>query len=819
MSQRKQKRNSKFPNESGWRLFDEDDLSINPNQFESSRNPSDNAMDCTSNESSHNQIDIEMDYEIANETFDEISYRNESSESNYQNNIDDDEMIANEILRMKKFFNFDDDDGDKISDQLDFQVDKDSAIDRFMLKYLQLIVKDNIPYTHMDRVLKLMKTELNLPINTSHSTIINKYVGNHLEYDYFIKCECGQLISVKRNERANVIKCDQCRVNINFKEFIKSHDHTCVFSIQDQIKNISQVVSRDKLINPPESRDEPMKMEMLLTLDGMPDSDSSKVEDYPLLLYVDNIRSKYFMEKYPIYKTVTLFTSKSEKNNYDQVLVPLLDELESIPDDGFETEWSKHTTIQVKLVIADAKMRAVIMNFLQHNGKKPCHKCHIVFDCNFIFPCLPSTELRLRKKEEIQISIDKLNEQRKKAKNITQLKALTNHDGVKGHSLLAPLGLDLIKTVIIDIVHCVYLGVTKNFVGLFLEDVYKPQTPEQKKKKEKKEKNDYYLDPKQKEVLNNRLSEIKTPSSISRPFRSLEQIADFKAKEFENFLFFGSYYALYDVFDDDRYFNHFMLLNKAIHSLYSSTASEDDIELAKYEIDLFLSVLNELNYSDSFFQYNTHCLPHLYEDRIEFGQPLSRYNAYGYESELQILKAFSKSKNKRVETLANKIALRSVFKMYTIESDEEVLEKDRVYINKNTVPVKKIMSLLHINKFEELKFYQKANIRNKIIRIRGCSKTEDSFVKIRDLFYQVTLVFKFNNQNMILCEHIPIRRKIECKVKTYSFELPHHNVIDLERRKEKECFVFRLSEIKTHVLHVKIDEVFENLEFIIDLED
>ena len=68
----------------------------------------------------------------------------------------------------------------------------------------------------------------------------------------------------------------------------------------------------------------------------------------------------------------------------------------------------------------------------------------------------------------------------------------------------------------------------------------------------------------------------------------------------------SSYYALYDVFDDDRYFNHFMLLNKAIHSLYSSTASEDDIDIAKYEIDLFLSVLNVLDYSDAFFQYNTH---------------------------------------------------------------------------------------------------------------------------------------------------------------------------------------------------------------------
>ena len=66
----------------------------------------------------------------------------------------------------------------------------------------------------------------------------------------------------------------------------------------------------------------------------------------------------------------------------------------------------------------------------------------------------------------------------------------------------------------------------------------------------KKVKDEYYLDPECKEIIDNRLSELKPPSSISRPFRSLDQRADFKSKEFENFLFFGSYYASYEVLDD-----------------------------------------------------------------------------------------------------------------------------------------------------------------------------------------------------------------------------------------------------------------------------
>ena len=109
---------------------------------------------------------------------------------------------------------------------------------------------------------------------------------------------------------------------------------------------------------------------------------------YPNILYIDNFSTKYLMDKYPIYKTATLFTRKSEKNSYEQIIAPLLDELNEIPPEGFETNWSKRTTIKVKMIIDDAKVRAVIMKFLQHNGRFPCHRCYIEFDSKFLFPCI-----------------------------------------------------------------------------------------------------------------------------------------------------------------------------------------------------------------------------------------------------------------------------------------------------------------------------------------------------------------------------------------------------------------------------------------------
>ena len=226
----------------------------------------------------------------------------------------------------------------------------------------------------MDNVLKLLQKTL-LPWNkTSHATILKKYAKQHLDYDYQIKCGCGKLIFVKKNDCSNELRCDKCNARIQFKEFIKEHDHTCVFSIKDQLRNISKVTKQIKEL--PRTRDEPLQLDLLLTLDGCPLSDSSKQSLYPMILYVDNFKSKYLMDKYPVHKTLTIFTSKSKQDNYDQIITPLPDELSEISDEGFETSWSKRTTVKLKMAIADSKVRAVIMNFLQHNGKFPCHRCY-----------------------------------------------------------------------------------------------------------------------------------------------------------------------------------------------------------------------------------------------------------------------------------------------------------------------------------------------------------------------------------------------------------------------------------------------------------
>ena len=148
-----------------------------------------------------------------------------------------------------------------------------------------------------------------------------------------------------------------------------------------------------------------------------------------------------------------------------------------------------------------------------------------------------------------------------------------------------------------------------------------------------------------------------------------------------------------------------------------------------------------------------------------------------------------------------------MFQTHTNEQKEELLEKDRVYLNSNAVPVRTIVNLLKLSSSVGLKFYQKAKTYNKWIRIRGSNKVEDSFVKIGDQFFQVTLIFKHDKQAMVLCEKIPVSHPVVHDLKGYSIKLDHLKIIDLDGWKKKTNFVFKLDQINGVLPHRYIVDI------------
>lgn len=186
---------------------------------------------------------------------------------------------------------------------------------------------------------------------------------------------------------------------------------------------------------------------------------------------------------------------------------------------------------------------------------------------------------------------------------------------------------------------------------------------------------------------------------------------------------------------------------------------------------------------------------------------------------MQIFKGCCLSKRKTVEAIANKAILRSAFKTMERKELEKIEEKDEMFLDSNDAMVKEIQRIANIEPSAQLTFFRKGMLYKKVIRLKCSKKDEDSFVKIKEEFYQVLSIFKIGKQRgKVLVEKIPIKDVARRKFKGHVFELQQFKVIDVNSWKNnKQFFIFDFREITSHIIFVKIEDVFEN-QYLIDIE-
>lgn len=406
-------------------LFTQDDF--NDNQ-KSKRNKNDNNQPSESNKRENeiqNLFDIDDKFNSTDHKKEHIFIKEEIL---HDKNYDEINLTpeSKEFFRIKELLNFD----SEFIDEIKEKENQDERLDRFLSSFLELTVKSpSVTYAFMDEVLKLLRKELlpNIPI--SHKTLINRFARDSLQYEYYITCnkklkddeQCENLILIKKNDISKTINCNKCQNKIEFKNHIQENNHTCSFSLKDQLNKITESTTNDKLLKPITDRTEEYEVELILTADSAPLSQSSTQNVLPLIIYIDNLKTPYLINKFPIHKTVTVLANKS-KFNYYQLLQPLIDELNDLSN-GFKTNWSDKTKLKVKLIIADAPMRAIIINFLQFNGTYPCHRCLIVYKKDKRFPVVTSDKLIIRKKEDVSDCVNKLESLKAQAKTKTEKKS------------------------------------------------------------------------------------------------------------------------------------------------------------------------------------------------------------------------------------------------------------------------------------------------------------------------------------------------------------------------------------------------------------
>ena len=570
----------------------------------------------------------------------------------------------------------------------------------FFTGLLRIFVEDYLPFASLDRVLHLIDVHQlieNTPL--SYRTIIRRFLQDLLRYDYCFECPtCKQIhISPKKND---FVIC-QCEQEIDVKIHLESNVFACCFSLKDQIVNLSEFCS--DLAGVPSDKNEVFYLDLILAIDEAPVSVSSRVGILPVLLFIDNISLRKRMHQFFLIKSICLKMKRSQQalsdeldSHYNVILEPLVIELIELLN-GFRTNWSNDTKVNLKLFLGDAPLRATVLLFKNYSSKWPCHRCllersfkrdpHTNQTSNFPLPLSSKLELR----------------------NVSQTlqDANSNKHGVKGICPLYRVNkFDFVNDTLIEFMHSAELGYMKNFLENIKSDSGAP----------------YYLDPTRKKAVESRLKQIALPSYFSRGARSLDCMSDFKAFEYKAILFYTFFFMFNGILPSD-YVSHHLLISNALFKLYKLDGTDQEVDQAREEIDLFLSMFDKLNYSKGFFKYNVHILIHIYEDRKKHG-PIFLYNAYGYESILHVLGKCVQSPNITVEEICNRLALIQSLR------HSEVEEQCSISVTNNSVTERDEAIIREIKQFgsdETIRYFKQAIYKGKKFR----SDNSDCYVKLK----------------------------------------------------------------------------------------
>ncbi|KAK3925230.1 Hemagglutinin, partial [Frankliniella fusca] len=279
----------------------------------------------------------------------------------------------------------------------------------------------------------------------------------------------------------------------------------------------------------------------------------------------------------------------SEKPHPNLFLLPIYQEVAKLKQ-GFNVTCDSVVS-QVKVIVlcgtCDVPAKAAFMNMKGHSGYCSCPKCFITGEKSertgnvCVFP--HQMELELRDDENYKLCVER------------SLANKAEFRGVFGPSLLSFMVYSpFIRSVSIDGMHCLYLGLTKQLLNLSFNTKYSSSP--------------FSLSSKTAEV-NARLKQLQLPHFVQRSPEDVTKLAFWKASLCRNFLLYLVLIILKGLMRQDYYDNLVLLVN-ALSTLNSSSISVSDLEKADRDLINFCAGFENL-YGLRHMSSNVHLLRHL----------------------------------------------------------------------------------------------------------------------------------------------------------------------------------------------------------------
>lgn len=357
---------------------------------------------------------------------------------------------------------------------------------------------------------------------------------------------------------------------------------------------------------------------LLFGIDGIPLYNNSSEQFWPTLGKV--LHEDYETEPF----VIAIFSGDSKPDSADDYLEDFINELNYLIQNGV-TVRGRHFKVEVAGFTCDTPARAFIKKCRGHGGFYSCERCEtkgITVNKRRVFPSITS---KLRNKRSF----------RKKTQKQHHL---------PGRSpLLDIIHFDPVKSMLLDSMHLLYLGITKWILQQLLGSTKKVNRKVKLSQRDRKR-------------LKLRLEELSkhVPDEFQRKELNIENFAHWKATQFRFFLHYVGPIALYGILKKDIY-DHFLLLVVACRILCDPELAETKANYARTLLIKFFQLLPTYYGSDSQVM-NSHNLIHVADDVEHMHMNLTAYNAFPFENYLGKIKQKIKGRRRPVGQLVRRIS-------------------------------------------------------------------------------------------------------------------------------------------------------------------
>lgn len=337
-------------------------------------------------------------------------------------------------------------------------------------------------------------------------------------------------------------------------------------------------------------------IQVAINIDGLPLSDSSGSQLYPILCINKNLKERNVA-------VVGVYHGYAKPSSFNEFLEEFVNEAINLTENGVIVNGNKYR-FKIAMFLLDAVAKSSVLYVKGHSGYFSCTKCTLSGVYKNDRMHFPETTFVKRTHDSFVLQ--------------------SCEEYHTGRTILEKIpGIDLVQDIALDYMHLMCLGVTKKFIvntWCFGRPPHRLRS------------SDII-------ILSNKLISFQThmPSDFARRPRSLMESKRWKATEFRQFLLYSGPVVLKSVLQKQKY-EHFLTLHIAARILSSEKfcASDTHINYAEKLLKHFVETTKIL-YENYFLSHNIHNLLHIADDVRRFGC-LDNFSNFSSENYLQYLK-------------------------------------------------------------------------------------------------------------------------------------------------------------------------------------